>query len=457
MAKRFIQVLCVLVMAGCVSAGNPWSGTHNRVAAAAPSALVPAAVTQPRAQPGPGVGGLQQAGIEVYNLGGTPAPQPDMGMPRQDMEALPSAPPLPADTATAALPPVKVGLLVPLSGKHRELGQAMLQSAQLALFDMGYESFELLPRDTAKGAQQAAQSAVDNGAQLLLGPLFAADVRDAQPVARRNNINMVAFSTDWTLADSNTYIMGFLPFGQVQRIAEYAASRGYRHIGVLAPDNDYGSAVVSAWNNVAYRGGGMTSDIMRFSAQQNDINNIARSFSHYQESNGTPADNPPPYDAVLLPVGADQARSIASALNYYNLGPQKVRRLSTGLWDEPGLAAEPALDGAWFAAPSPELRRGFEQRYTETYGSAPPRLSTLAYDATALAAVLARTGYTQNGRPAFDAGSLTNPNGFAGIDGIFRFRPDGLVERAMAVLEFRGGRIVQIDPAQKTFQRYAGQ
>ncbi|HEY8191375.1 MAG TPA: penicillin-binding protein activator, partial [Alphaproteobacteria bacterium] len=357
----------------------------------------------------------------------------------------------------AAVPGVKVGLLVPLSGKHRELGQAMLQSAQLALFDMGYEAFEILPRDTAKGAQQAAQSAVDGGAQLLLGPLFAADVRDAQPVAHRNNINMVAFSTDWTLADSNTYIMGFLPFGQVQRIAEYAAARGYRHIGVLAPDNDYGSAVVSAWNNVAYRGGGMTSDVVRFPTRQNDIANVVRSFAHYQEGIGAPADNPPPYDAVLLPVGADQARSIAGSLSYFNLGPQKVRRLSTGLWDEPGLAAEPALDGAWFAAPSPELRRGFEQRYAETYGSAPPRLSTLAYDATALAAVLARTGYSQNGRPAFDQVSLTNPNGFAGIDGIFRFRPDGLVERAMAVLEFRGGRIVQIDPAAKTFQRYAGQ
>src|SRR5690606_31495846 len=158
----------------------------------------------------------------------------------------------------------------------------------------------------------------------------------------------------------------------------------------------------------------------------------------------------PPFDAVLLPVGGDQARSLANLLSFYDLGPKAVKRLGTGLWDDPGLATEPALEGAWFAAPSPDLRKGFESRYRDLYGSRPPRLASLAYDATALAAVLAKNSYNRTGRVSFDREAIVNPNGFAGIDGIFRFRPDGLVERGMAVLEFRNGGIEVIDPAPNT-------
>ena len=82
----------------------------------------------------------------------------------------------------------------------------------------------------------------------------------------------------------------------------------------------------------------------------------------------------------------------------------------------------------------------------------PPRLSSLAYDATALAAVLARTGQQRTGQPAFDRAALSNPNGFAGIDGIFRFNGSGLVERGLAVLEIRQRRIIEVDPSPKTFQ-----
>lgn len=448
MAKRFLQIICILILAGCVATGNPWERSAAQPAVAAPSALTRTAMqTRPAT-------GVQQAGIEVFNFG-TEKPPATVGA--VDSAVLPPAASAGGSVAAApALPPVKIGLLVPLSGPHAALGQAMLQSAQLALFDMGYDSFELIPRDTDEGGQRAAQSAADAGAQMILGPVFAPDVRAAQPVARRYNINMVAFSTDWSLADSNTFVMGFLPFAQVQRVASYAAARGYRNIGILAPESDYGNAVIATWNSIANRTGMMTAATTRFAEGQNDLSGIVGGFARHDTAaagNGAP----PPYDAVFLPVGGEQARAAANALTYYNLTPRAVRRLGTGLWDDPALAAEPGLAGAWFAAPAPDLRRGFERRYTEAYGQPAPRLATLAYDATALAAVLARNGYYNMGRPAFDRAAITNPNGFAGIDGIFRFRPDGLVERGLAVMEFKNGQIVQIDPAPKTFENYAGQ
>lgn len=360
--------------------------------------------------------------------------------------------------AASAMPPVKVAILLPLSGDQKDLGQAMLQAAQLALFDMGYGSFELMPRDTGdtpQGAVQATQSAIDNGAQLILGPLFASSVRAARGVAARYNINMITFSTDWTLAGGNTYVMGFLPFGQVQRITEYAAAQGLSDIGVFAPNTDYGNAVVASYSSLANRLGLNATNIARFSGTDDAISNTLRTFTRYDERTASAAagGNAFPFQAVLLPVGGEQARSVANMLNEYDLPPGSVKRLGTGLWDDPGIAAEPALRGAWFAAPDPNLRRGFESRYRELYSLKPPRLATLAYDATALAAALARMGYDQSGQPAFGREALLNPNGFAGIDGIFRFRPDGMVERGLAVLEFHNGVIRVIDRAPTTFQQ----
>jgi branched-chain amino acid transport system substrate-binding protein len=156
---------------------------------------------------------------------------------------------------------------------------------------------------------------------------------------------------------------------------------------------------------------------------------------------------------VLLPVGGDLAKGLGNMLSQYDLSARNVRRLGTGLWDDASLSTEPGLDGGWFAAPSPQNRVSFENRFNTLYRETPPRLASLAYDATALAAVLARTGIKQAGYPSFDRNSIANPNGFAGIDGIFRFRPDGNVERGLAILQLNKGRIEVVEDAPRTFQQ----
>ncbi|MFN3701041.1 MAG: penicillin-binding protein activator [Alphaproteobacteria bacterium] len=343
---------------------------------------------------------------------------------------------------------VRVAILLPLSGTHADLGQAMLNAAQMALFEVGHNSFELIPRDTkgtAEGARSAAQDATASGAQIILGPIFADEVRAVKPVTRSAGISMIAFSTDWTLADQSTYLMGFMPFDQVNRITSFAASRNMNTIGVFAPATSYGDAVVNVYNNIAHRAGLRTLMTTRFAANGSDIQPKMRDFS--QGASGQR------YDAILMPVGGDMARSVGRAATQNAMPPQEVKRLGTGLWDDPSLSIEPSLEGGWFAAPSPRLRQSFERRYSETFMSAAPRLATLAYDATALTAVLARTGLQRSGRPAFDPASIQNPNGFAGIDGIFRFRDNGVAERGLAVLEISRGQIRIIDDAPRSFQQ----
>src|SRR5260370_38386118 len=154
-----------------------------------------------------------------------------------------------------------------------------------------------------------------------------------------------------------------------------------------------------------------------------------------------------PFDGVLIREGGTGVHSVALLLPYYDVEPGKLYVLGAGLWDEPGLGTEPALAGGGYAAPPPGARADFDQRFRELYRRPPPRLATLAYDATALAAVLARNA----GGADFSPAALANPSGFAGVDGIFRLRSDGLIQRGLAVLEVHRNGNTVISPAPTTF------
>lgn len=457
----FIAFITAFSMAACTTSNRakPWD--YKTTQAQAQEAPSPLAGNYGNNSGNKSAGRSIMADAATADSVGGPIASPEIqSLPLDAQNANPATANTPPAAATGA--PIKVALLLPLSGTNKNLGQSMLKAAQMALFDIGYNGIELLPKDTKgtpDGAQNAAQQALDGGAQLILGPVFSPEVRAAKNVTQRAGVNMISFSTDWTLAGGNTYVMGFLPFDQVERIVGYAQRQGMQHIGVLAPTGDYGNAVVNAYRSITANTGTGAAAVEQFLPGNADMDATVRRFSRYDARAGTSVAGaglaPPPFDAVLLPVGGDTARTASNMLGQYALPASNVKRLGTGLWDDQILATEPSLNGAWFAAPSPRARASYEERYVALYKSAAPRLSTLAYDATALAAILGRTGQQQMGRPAFDHAAITNPNGFAGIDGIFRFRSNGIAERGLAVLELRGGRPVVIDDAPRTFQQQA--
>ncbi|ALJ36413.1 penicillin-binding protein activator [Azospirillum brasilense] len=358
------------------------------------------------------------------------APAPPTQAPQAPVAAVPAAPQT-----------LKVAILLPLSGSSAALGQAMLESAQMALFDLAGDRFELLPRDTKgtpTGAADAARQAIAEGASLILGPLFAADVAAVKPVAQSAGVDVLAFTNDWTQAGNGTYVLGFVPADQVTRVIGFARSRGVTRYVALAPRNAYGDAVVNAVQAASRQFGGQVAQVERYDPAVTDLAQPARQV--------TQAGVQP--QAVMLAEGGPRAQGLASALSANGLNTQQVKLLGTVLWDEPGLGQEPALAGAWFAAPSPQSRADFEARFERTYGRKPPRIATLSYDATAIAAVLAKMP-DASGR--FDRAALNNPNGFEGMDGVFRLRADGVVERGLAVLEVTPSGPRVIDPAPSSF------
>jgi branched-chain amino acid transport system substrate-binding protein len=352
------------------------------------------------------------------------------------VETLPMAPP--ASTAKP-IAKVKVAILLPLSGKNAPLGQAMLNAAQQAVFDVAANNYELIPRDTGEGEAQAvasAQEVTSSGVQLLIGPLFALNVPGVRQVAQNAGVSMLTLSTDTTLAAPGLYVMGFAPDAQVERVVRYASAHGTRRFAALVPGNSYGSLVAQAFQAAVAREGGTLVALETYDPARHDSVNYVHALAEKREA----------IDALFLPEGGSDLNLITSQLAMAGFNNHTVHLLGTGLWDMPGLAKQSRfLAGGWYAASDPAARQKFIENYESTYAQQPPRLATLAYDATALSAVLAKRG------ARFDQASLTNPNGFAGLDGVFRLSPQGLVERRLAVLEVTDDGARVIDPALTTF------
>jgi ABC-type branched-subunit amino acid transport system substrate-binding protein len=349
----------------------------------------------------------------------------------------PAAPPQPP--LVAGNGQVKVGLLLPLSaaGNAGIAAQSMKSAAEMALAEFQNPNIQLLIKDDAgspQGAQQGTQQALDEGAEIILGPLFALSVPAAAQLTRARGVTLLAFSTDSSVAGRGVYLLSFLPESDVNRIIDYAAGTGKRSFAALLPDNAYGSVVESAFKQAAPRKGGRIIAFEKYGADRGPAaRNVAQALTQA--------------DALFLADDGEALAQVAAALAAAGANLKNVQLLGTGLWDNPRVFATPALQGGLYAAPDPSGFRSFSGRYRTRYGSDPVRTATLAYDAVALVAALART---QSGQ-RFAPDVLTNPSGFAGIDGLFRFRSDGTNERGLAVMRAAPGGGVPVAGSPKSF------
>ena len=338
---------------------------------------------------------------------------------------------------------VQIGLLLPLSGENAEIGQALLQAAQLALFDTSEDRIALVVRNvgaTPVDAVAAVNDLVREQVDLILGPLLANSVKSAAPIARNAGINMVSFSTDRSAAGQGVFVMGVMPSLQVERVVGYASRQGLRRFAALLPQSPYGQVVTGALQAAASRANAAVVSTQFYDPVTFDVSSALAQIGQYTAAGGV-------IDALLIPEGGDRLRAVLPLLASYNIDPLQVRLLGSALWDDPNLFAEPALTGVWFAAPESQGWQIFADHYRSVYGTQPPRLASIAYDATLLATILA----ANPAGPDFSTTALTEPSGFSGVDGIFRFKTDGTVERGLSIMEIGYGRAEEREPAPTSF------
>lgn len=340
---------------------------------------------------------------------------------------------------------VKVALLLPLTGSGNTPGvaKALKQAAELALFDFDNPAISLVPKDTkgtVDGARAAAESAMQDGAELMIGPLFAQEVSGAAPVARQANVPMIAFSSDEKVAGNGVYLLSFLAGRDVPRIVSYALAHGKHNFALLIPQSPYGRLAEAAFAKSVGRGGGQA--VVRATFPPNDANAMLGPVR--QVANAMKAGQ---IDVLFLPAGPEDLQSLAPLLASNEVTSKRLQFIGTGQWDYPNVGKEAALVGGWFPAPDPKGWSDFAGKYAKTYGSTPPRIASLAYDAVSLAVSLSSNPPGQR----YTATTLRRGSGFAGVDGLFRLLPDGTSERGLAILEVRDYGLEVLEPAPNNF------
>ncbi|MGO8951750.1 MAG: penicillin-binding protein activator [Rhodomicrobium sp.] len=351
---------------------------------------------------------------------------------------------------------VKVALLLPLTGNvnAQPVAKAMKQAGELALFDFDKPNVQLIPKDThgnPDGARQAAQEAVKEGAELIVGPLFANEVSAVAPIAQAARIPVIAFSSDRNVAGNGVYLLSFVAGADVPRMISYAVSKGKTRFAALFPQNEYGRLAEQAFQRAVQENHAQIVMIKTIPPDANgmlppvkEMSQLAKKSTVLQPGK---TDAPAQIDALFIPAGGDTLPSLAPLFPYYEMDTKSVKLMGLSGWDYPGVGKEPALLGGWFAAPDPKGWQDFTRRYVETYGDAPPRLASLSYDAVSLAISLSNNPPSQR----FVASELTRASGFQGVDGLFRLRPDGTSDRGFAIMEVQKYGNQPIDPAPSSF------
>jgi branched-chain amino acid transport system substrate-binding protein len=337
---------------------------------------------------------------------------------------------------------VRVGLILPLSasGNAGTAAQSMRNAAELALAEFANPNIQLIVKDdggNAHGAQVAAEQVLAEGAEIVLGPLFSHAVAAAGQSTRNRGVPMIAFSTDANVAARGVYLLSFLPETDVERVIRYAIANGRRSFLALVPDNAYGTVVEGIIKQVVAARGGR---IVALENYQSDPARMAESVKKVAAAARQA-------DAVFIADSADATSQVVQQLVASGVSPRRLKFIGTGLWDDPALFADRNMAGAWFAAPDSSGFRNFSERYRARFGEVPARTASLAYDAVSLVAALVKT----QGPNRFSEEILANPSGFAGTDGVFRFRSDGTSERGLAIMEIQNGSARVVNPAPRSF------
>ncbi|GGB60087.1 penicillin-binding protein activator [Tistrella bauzanensis] len=348
----------------------------------------------------------------------------------------PVAPPSPLDLPPQAL---RVGLLVPMSGPQAGFGQAMIDAATLALSDVKADDVVLLPRDSGAEPPQSAAAARDlietQAATVILGPIYGRNVPAVADVAHPREVPVIAFSNDTGALRPGVHLIGLAPEVQVERVVDFAVQHGKTRFAALLPYGPYGDRLAESYRRAVTRTGAELIDIARYSDPGSDAQDAVKRLSGGQPQ--------PPFDSLLLAEAGERLRAIASLLPYYSIDQGEVQILGTALWQNQPVGRDQNLQGAWFAAPDRAAWETFARRFSALFGATPPALAGLAYDATALAAVLGRKGQL--------ARELDSPDGFAGVNGLFRFDTRGGAEHALAIYGVAATGADLLDPAADRF------
>lgn len=343
--------------------------------------------------------------------------------------------------------PVAVALLVPSgSGQASDelLARSLQNAARLAISDLGSVKIDLRVYNTSGQpgqAQAMTNKAIDEGAKIILGPVFAQEANAAGVAAASRGINVLAFSNNPDIAGGNVFILGPTFDNTAARLASFAVRQGKRRIMIVHDQNVAGTLGRGAIERSVARAGGSVVAVGGYEFSQNGVVEAAPRIAAAAKSNSA--------DALFLTADTAGALPLVSQLlTDSGMGPSDTQYIGLTRWDIPqATLALPGVQGGWFAMPDPALYQQYQSRYQTAFGEAPHPISGLAYDGIAAIGALIKQGRSN----ALTAEALTQGAGFVGVNGVFRLRSDGQNERGLAIAQVRNNQVVIIDAAPRSF------
>lgn len=385
----------------------------------AEAAVAPQILSRIAKQVGTAAGLLALAACQTMVPRGAPPPK----APAPVETPRPVGPELPEDQNRH-----RIALLVPLSGPNAAVGQSIANAANLAVLDTGGKRIRITFYDTATGPAAAASRAVGEGNKVILGPLLADDVKLVAPAAAKAGVPLISFSNDTSVAGQNVFIMGYTPAQSIDRVVRFARSKGMSKFAGLTPTGIYGQRASNSFLRSVESAGGQVVSLQSFDRSRAGMTSAIAKLSG-------------PYDAILV---ADSARNAAQAVTLLRKGAPDAQVMGTELWNtESAITTMAPLSGAWFASVPDGLYRQLVNKYRVRYGAAPYRIASMGYDAVLLVSRIAQDWPVGS---AFPVARLMDDGGFTGIDGPFRFRRDGIVERSLEVSQVGAGGLTVVSP-----------
>ncbi|WP_282602769.1 penicillin-binding protein activator [Paracoccus sp. PARArs4] len=342
--------------------------------------------------------------------------------------------------------PVRVALLAPAgtgSADLEWLARSLKNSARMAAADAQGASIDLRIYDTGASTEAAvaqANAAVDAGAQIILGPLFAEGANAVGNAMAPRNVNVLTFSNNTQVAGGNVFILGNSFENIADRLVGYGVKQGKRNVLIVAEDDVAGQLGGAAIETAAARNGARIAGRINHPVSVTGIDAIVPRVTEAAKSGNVDSVFMTANHQAVLPYLTQQ---LADA----GVRSPATQMMGLTRWDQPASRlSEAQLAEGWFAIPDQGLMRQFEARYAQTHGEQPHPLASLSYDGVAAIASLARSGR----RNALTSTSLTQRAGFAGVGGIFRLKGDRTIQRGLSVATIRNGQLVVLDPAPQT-------
>jgi len=337
----------------------------------------------------------------------------------------------------------RIGVILPLSGEHQEIGQQFLDAIFMALFDLNNADIMLLPVDsqgTAVGALHAAREVYARGAEIFVGPIFDHSIKAVSTLAKTHQIPIIGFSSNRNVADEGIFLLNFLPEQQVEKIVAFAVDNGVERFAALIPDTVYGRVVEEAYIHNVNKYGGEVTNIETYVPDFDNIGSAVKHFVATTEINEN--------DAIFVPEGGMLLVSLVSHLAVHDIDTNLVHLLGTGLWDDENLKKEPSMIDGFYAAPSKRNSDHFSTTFKKDFGKSPHRIVSLAYDSLMLASTLKLSRYSY----ADMQKNLSRAEGYVGVNGLFRLWPGGLCERGLTIYKISKNGPKEVVKAPSSFQ-----